>query len=157
MIVQKMRPRAVAAVIAVAALSGLVAACVAPYQPPQQIQQNNPGVTFKYRTDQELIQTGQSANVFCERYRSGARASTFRNDTDGSKVVGYECVPMAPAQVQYIPVTPGMSYSYRSDQELLDGSRNAQAFCANNGQQAVSNITQSVNGVRTVSYQCMPR
>lgn len=152
------RLRSYACAIAVVALAATVAACAAPYQPPTQIQQNNAGVTFKYRTDQELVQTGQSAAAYCERHSAAARAASFRNDADGSKVVAYECLPLTAAQTQYAPVMPGMSYTYRSDQELLDGSRNAQAYCAANGQQqAVSNITQSMNGVRMVTYQCMPR
>jgi len=36
---------------------------------------------------------------------------------------------------------PNVAYSYRTDQELLDASRNAQAYCMNNGsRQVTSNI-----------------
>lgn len=142
---------------AAAVLAGLlVTACAPPYAPPQQVQASNPTVTYKYRGDQELLQADQSAATFCNRYQSVARTASFRNDQDGSKVVVYECVqgPVAP-QPQF---NPNLTYNYQTDQELLNASRNAQAYCMNNGsQQVISNISNNANGTRTVTFQCGPR
>ena len=53
---------------------------------------------------------------------------------------------------------PNLTYSYRTDQELLDASWSAQAYCMNNGsQRAVSNIRTNADGSRTVMFQCTPR
>jgi hypothetical protein len=139
-------------------LAGLLAAsCVPPYSSPQQVQASNPTVTYKYRSDQELLQANQNASTFCNRYQSVARTANFANDPDGSKVVIFECVQTAAAapQPQY---NPNLTYNYRTDQELLDASRNAQIYCMNNGsQQVVSNIVANANGTKTVTFQCSQR
>jgi len=143
---------------AVAMLAGLgLAACTPQYSSPQQVQASNPTVTYKYRTDQELVQANQNAATFCTRYQAVPRTANFTNDPDGSKVVVFECVQTSPApapqpQPQF---NPNLTYNYRTDQELLDASRNAQIYCANNGaQQAISNIVTNANGTKTITFQC---
>lgn len=138
------------------ALAGLLAAaCVPQYSAPQQVAANNPSVTYKYRGDQELFQANQQATMFCNQYQATPRAAGFTNDPDGSKVVIFECtqttMQMAPSQ-QY---SSNLSYSYGSDAELLQASRNAQSYCMNSGQQpVVSNIATGRNGTSTVSFRC---
>ncbi len=57
-----------------------------------------------------------------------------------------------------IQPTPNLTYSYRTDQELLDGSRSAQTYCMGNGMQhAVANISTNANGTKTATFQCSPR
>ena len=68
----------------------------------------------------------------------------------------FECDPnlraAAPRQQAF---NPNLTYSYRTDQELLDASWNAQTYCMNNGsQRAVSNIRTNTDGSRTVVFQC---
>jgi hypothetical protein len=141
-----------------AAVLGLLAASCAPqYSSPQQVQASNPSVTYKYRSDQELLQANQSASTFCNRYQAVPRTANLTNDPDGSKVVVFECVQTTTAA----PVSqfnPNLTYNYRTDQELLDASRNAQIYCMNNGsQQVVSSTATNANGIRTVTFQCSPR
>jgi hypothetical protein len=140
---------------AVAALATLLtAACVAPYQPPQQVQASNPSVTYQYHSDQELLQVNQSASTFCNQYHAEPRPATFTNNPDGSKIVAFECVQMAPV-VQQAPFNTNLNYTYRTDQELLDASRNAQAYCINRGSpQVISNTAINPDGTRTVAFQC---
>jgi hypothetical protein len=140
-------------------LAGLLMAACAPLSsPPRQVQASNPSVTYKYRGDQELLQANQNAATFCNRYQSVPRTANFANDPDGSKVVVFECVQTATAMASPPPSNPNLTYSYRTDQELLDASRNAQTYCMNNGsQQVISNIVTNANGTRTVAFQCSPR
>jgi hypothetical protein len=139
-------------------LAGLMLASCAPqYSSPQQVQETNPSVTYKYTTDQELVQANQSAAIFCSRYQSVQQTASFSNDPDGSRVVVFECVQSLPVAASLPQYNPNLAYSYRTDQELLD-SRNAQIYCRNNGsQQVVSNIVTNANGTRTVTYQCSGR
>jgi hypothetical protein len=124
---------------------------------PQQVQASNPSVTYKYRNDQELVQANQNATTFCGGYQSVPRTARFANDPDGSRVVVFECV-QAPPAAPPPQFNPNLTYSYRSDQELLDASRNAQIYCMNNGSsQVISNISTNANGTRTVTFQCSPR
>ena len=59
------------------------------------------------------------------------------------------------SQPQY---NPNLTYNYRTDQELLDASRNVQTYCMNNGsQQVTSNIVSNTDGTRTVTFRCGPR
>ena len=140
----------------------LAASCAPPYAPPpQQVQASNPTVTYKYHTDQDLLQVDQTAASFCNQYQSVAQAGSFTIDPDGSKVVVFQCVralapAMAPA-VPQAPYNPNLTYTYRTDQDLLDALRNAQTYCANNArQQAVSNITSNANGTKVVTFRCTP-
>jgi hypothetical protein len=144
---------------AAAALAGLMmASCMPQYSSPQQVQSSNPTVTYKYRSDQELAQANQNAATFCNRYQSVPRTANFGNDPDGSRVVVFECVQTSPPTASQPQFNPNLTYSYRTDQELLDASRNAQIYCANNGsQQMISNIVTNANGTKTITFRCSPR
>lgn len=140
-------------------LAGLmVASCAPQYSSPQQVQASNPSVTYKYHSDQELLEVNQSATTFCNQYRASPRPASFANAPDGSKVVIFECVQTTTQMAPSPQFNPNLTYNYRTDQELLDASRNAQIYCMNNGsQQAVSNIVTNTDGTRTVRFQCSPR
>jgi hypothetical protein len=140
-------------------LAGLmVASCAPPYSAPQQVQASNPSVTYKYHNDQELLEVNQSAATFCNQYRAVPRPASFATGQDGSKVVVFECVQTTMPMASPPQFNPNLTYNYRTDQELLDASRNAQIYCTNNGsQQVISNIVTNTNGTRTVTFQCSPR
>jgi hypothetical protein len=140
---------------AVAVLASLMAASCTPQHPaPQQVESSRPTVTYKYHSDEELVQTNQLAVAFCNQYQFVPRTASFANDPDGSKVVIFECVPPStPAPAT--PINPNLTYSYRTDQELLAASRSAQIYCMNNGsRQTISNIVTNPNGTKTVTFQC---
>jgi hypothetical protein len=141
----------------IAAIAALLLAACAPFNrsAPQQVEANNPTVSYKYRNDDELIQTNQLAETFCSQYRLAPRSLGFTRDHAGNNLVNFECVPTlasaAPA------VNPNLTYTYRSDQELLDVSRSAHSYCLNNGSSRVtSDIVSNANGTRTVTFQCNP-
>ena len=141
-------------------LAGLMMASCAELQPssPEQVQTRNPSVTYKYRTDDDLIQAGQRATTYCNQYQSIPRTVSFGNDTDGEKIVVFDCVPASAPMAPRPQFNPNLTYNYRSDQELVDAARNAQIYCMNRGsQQVVSNIVTNANGTRTVTFYCNPR
>jgi hypothetical protein len=70
--------------------------------------------------------------------------------------VVFECVrttlPAPP------PTTPSQSYTYRTDQELVQASQTAGAYCLQYGSQPMtSSIVANPNGTKTVTFQCGPR
>ena len=143
----------------------MTASCGPQYSAPQQTQSSNPSVTYKYHNDQELVQVNQSAAAYCSRYQAVPRTANFTNDPDGSKAVVFECI-QTPPQVVY-PQTSQvvypqpqynsniLTYNYRTDQELLDASRNAQTYCRNSGsQQVISNIVTNSDGSKTITFRC---
>ncbi len=143
----------VAAVVAVV----VVASCAPQYSAPQQVEAKNPSVTYKYQTDQDLVEANQKAVTFCSGYQSTPRAASFSTDSDGRKVVVFDCVPVASMAPPLPPASPNLTYTYRTDQELLDASRNAQLTCMNRGaRQVISNIITNVNGTKSVTFQCSP-
>jgi hypothetical protein len=137
-------------------LAGLIVTSCAPqYSSPQQVQASNPTVTYKYHNDQELIEVHQTAVTFCSQYRAAPRPANFTNAQDGSRVVVFECVQSTMPMVSQPQYNPNLTYNYRTDQELLDASRNVQTYCMNNGsQQVTSNIVANTDGTRTVTFQC---
>jgi hypothetical protein len=117
------------------------------------VQSSNPSVTYNYRTDQELLQANQNATTYCSQYQTAPRTATITNNPDGSKAVVFECVrttfPAPP------PTTPSQSYTYRTDQELVQASQTAGAYCLQYGSQPMtSSIVTNPNGTKTVTFQC---
>jgi hypothetical protein len=132
----------------------LVPACAPMRSAPQQVQASNPTVTYKYRGDQELLDANQKAVTYCGQYRSVVRTGNITSAPDGTKTVVFECVATAPTPPT-LPYSPNVAYAYRSDQELLDASRSADAYCMNNGsQRSMSSTVTNANGTKTVTFQC---
>jgi hypothetical protein len=135
-----------------------IASC-APSHSLQQVKTSNPSVTYEYRGDQELLQAQQNAVTFCNQYQSAPRPARFTSGpNDGSNNVVFECDPNLPTAAPPVQAAgPNLTYSYRTDQELLDASRSAQTYCMVNGSQvAISNIGTNQDGSRTVMFQCTP-
>jgi hypothetical protein len=138
---------------ATALAAALVASCSSHEFAPTQIQASNPTVTYKYHNDDELVQTNQLASEFCSHYQSMPRAERFTKDSDHDNVVVYECVATSRSNMPNF--NPDLTYTYRTDQEILDGSQNAQAYCVNKGSsQVASHIERNNDGTRTVTFQC---
>ena len=143
--------------VKVGAVAVLAAGAVASCAPsPQPVQSSNPTVTYTYRTDQELIQANQRATTYCSQYQTAPRTANITTNPDGSKAVLFECVrttPPAPA-----PAPPSQSYRYRTDQELIQASQTADAYCLRYGSQPImSSIVTNPDGTKTVTFQCGPR
>ena len=137
--------------------AGAVASCGQLASSQQPVQSSNPSVTYNYRTDGELLLANQNATTFCSRYQTTPRTSTLTNNADGSKTVVFECVRTAlPAPA---PVNPNLSYTYRTDQELVQASQTASDYCLRNGSQApmTSRMGTDSGGTKTVTFQCGPR
>jgi len=136
--------------------AGTVAACAQLPSSQQPVQASNPTVTYSYRTDQELLGASQNATTYCGQYQTAPRAATITNNADGSKTAVFECVRTAvPAPA---PVNPNLSYTYRTDQELVQASQTASAYCLRNGSQPMtSSMMANSDGTRTVTFQCGAR
>lgn len=155
--------KTVALCTAATAAAAMLASCAPGPRAAQTVAQSNPSVTYKYRGDQELLGANQQAAAFCNQYGTAPRTASLTNNADGTNTVIFECVktgastsalpPMAP-----LPPNPALTYSYRSDQELLDAGRRADAYCMNYGQRmvATSNIVTNLDGTRTATFQCGP-
>lgn len=144
-------------VSAVALLAaGALASCASLPSSQQPVQSSNPSVTYNYRTDQELLQANQNATTYCSPYQTTPRTSSITTNADGSKAVHFECVRTtlpAPA-----PTPPTQSYTYRTDQELVQASQTASASCPKSSSQPIaSSIVTNSDGTKTATFQCGPR
>lgn len=136
-------------------VGGAVASCAPMATSPQPVQSSNPTVTYNYRTDQELVQANHNATTFCSQYQTTPRTASITNNPDGSRAVVFECVRTASAPPPAPPAPPGQSYTYRTDQELVQASQTASAYCASYGSQPMtSSIVNNPNGTRTVTFRC---
>jgi hypothetical protein len=137
--------------------AGSVAACAQTVPtPPQAVQATSPTVTYNYRTDQELVTANQGATTFCSQYQTVPRTSNITNNSDGSKTVVFECVRTTAAYPAPVPPNPNiLTYSYRTDQELVQASQTASAYCQQNGSLPMtSRVSTNPDGSRTVAFQC---
>jgi len=137
---------------------GSLAACTTQTVPssPQAVQATNPSVTYNYRTDQELVTANQNAATFCSQYQTAPRTYNITSNSDGTKTVVFECVRTTAAIPAPAPVPPApLTYSYRTDQELVQASQTASAYCMQNGALPMtSRVTTNADGSRTVAFQC---
>jgi len=133
-----------------------LAACTQLPSSPQPVQASNPTVTYNYRTDQDLLGASQNAATYCGQYQSTPRTSTLTSNADGSRTVIFECVRTAlPAPA---PVNPNLSYTYRTDQELVQASQTASTYCQRYGSQPMtSSMVGNSDGSRTATFQCGSR
>lgn len=133
--------------------AGAAAACGPLPSSQQPVASSNPSVTYNYRTDAELLQANQNATTYCGQYQSVPRTANIINNPDGSKTVVFECVRTASPPPP--PTTPSLSYTYRTDQELVQASQTASAYCLKYGSQPMtSSIVTNPNGTKTVTFQC---
>jgi len=138
--------------------AGAVASCGPLASSQQPVQSRNPSVTYNYQTDQELLQANQNATTYCGQYQTAPRAATITNNADGSKTAVFECVRTAVPAPPPAPVNPNLSYTYRTDQELVQASQAASAYCLRNGSQPMtSTMMANSDGTRTVTFQCGSR
>lgn len=119
-----------------------------------EIQAANPTVTYRYRGDEELLQANQKASTFCSQYKALPRTVRISDSSSEGRSVLFECVPTNTfAETTFAPNTP---YAYRTDEELIDNSRNAARYCrAQGGENVVSSITTNADGTRTATYRCV--
>jgi hypothetical protein len=126
---------------------------------PRQVHATNPSVSYKYHDDRDLIQANQEAAAYCSRYQSVPQPARFVTDTDGDRLVVFDCVAANTAVVpgatyQQYPHSD-MTYTYRSNEELMAESRGAQAYCMNNGMTLdTQTIVDNRDGTKTVTFQC---
>jgi exopolysaccharide biosynthesis predicted pyruvyltransferase EpsI len=136
--------------------AGAVASCGPLPSSQQPVQSTNPSVTYNYRTDQELLKANQNATTYCSQYQTTPRTANITNNPDGSKAVVFECVRTTRSVPP--PTTPSQSYTYRTDQELVQASQTAGAYCLQySSQPMTSSIVTNPNGTKTVTFQCGPR
>ena len=136
--------------------AGTVAACAQWPSSQQPVQASNPSVTYKYRTDQELLTASQNATTYCGQYQTAPRTAGLTNNPDGSKTVVFECVRTALSASA--PINPNLSYTYRTDQELVQASQTANAYCLKYGSQPMtSNMVTNSDGTKSVTFQCGSR
>jgi hypothetical protein len=141
--------------------AGAIASCSGPSLPSSQqpVQASNPSVTYNFRTDEELLQASRNATTYCSQYQTLPRTGNITNNPDGSKAVVFECVrtalPSPPLPSPAPPPPPNLSYTYRTDQELVQASQTAGAHCARYGSQPMTSVTAiNADGSRTVTFQC---
>ncbi len=111
-------------VAAILAAAGAASSCVASSSSHslEQVRASPPSVTYAYDDDEELLQAEQNALTFCSRYNSTPEPARITSSSNvGTKDVTFECGPNPPAAVVVPQPVPGpnLTYSYRTDQELL--------------------------------------
>ena len=142
--------------LAAAMAAMLVSSCAPPPPPPEKVDESRPTVTYKYSSDQELVEVRPRAARFCAQYESVPRTRHLSTAPDGKRIVMFECVKsLAPFPPH--PRRAHLTYTYNSDRELLDAIQMAHDYCRKNGaRDVVSNITTRPNGVKTVRFRCSP-
>lgn len=155
MIANACRPKASTAAI----LAGLLISSCAPITaPPEKVDQTPPTVTYEYTTDQELVNVRPRAVEYCSRYQAVPHAIRFSTRPDtGRRIVVFECVDTVPPVATAVPPSPPLTYTYRTDGELLSALQSAHGYCVRNGgRDVVSNIVTNPDGSKTVTFRCSP-
>lgn len=154
------RVKAKGTLLSAAVVAGALAAC-APMDPPgpEQVHANNPSVTYTYSTDEQLLLATQKAASYCDRYTTTVpKSGSITANPDGTNSISFECVPVkAPGPaVAATPSALPMTYTYRSTEELLHASQDAEAMCMRFGKRAKATITTNPDGSKTATFICVP-
>jgi hypothetical protein len=144
-----------------AAIAASALAACAPLSPPgpEQVYANNPGVTYNYSTDEQLLEANQKAAAYCHQYQTTIpRSGAITAHPDGTYSVSFECVPVTPPgpTVAMTPSALPMTYTYRTTQELLHASQDAEAMCLRYGKRSNATIVTNVDGSKTATFTCVP-
>lgn len=163
--IHAMPSRRVPAAVAALALVALIGACAPTTPPPQQTSSSQPKVAYSYTTVQDLLDVSRTAEGYCANYATRPRKSGTVQNPDGTATVEFTCdqpidkspfAAVAPAPAPR-PMPQTISYSYRTDQELLDATRGAQTYCQQFGTIARSGpLTRNADGTATVIFDCRP-
>ena len=145
-----------AAVLALICLTGV--GCGPEYSvpiEPEVIRTEAPKVSYKYDSDEALLEANNEARTYCSQYAStpNIQGSIIRNP-DGTKSVTFECVKAGLPTPQVIPP---MSCRYLTDEELLQAMRSADIYCASLGKIASTTIVVNPDSTKSLNYQCIPR
>jgi hypothetical protein len=152
------------ALIAVA----FVTACEPMHRTAQEVEARPPKVSYKYSSDDGLVEANAKARTYCSQYASAPSIQgSVSHNQDGTRTATFECVkttavvtppPVATAPAPVPAPSRGYyNYSYRSDAELLQAIQSADSYCARTGQIASSSIITNTDGTKTLTYQCVPR
>jgi hypothetical protein len=149
------------------AVVGCAAAGLAACAPPagEATSAGRPNVSYAYTTDRELVDISRRAEAYCRTYGGWPRTTNVISRGDGTQAISYECDPVAPpATVATVapvpaplplPARPTVAYSYRTDQELVDATRNAETQCRQmDARSRTTAINANVDGSRTVVFAC---
>jgi hypothetical protein len=143
----------------------VIAACEPMHQTAQEVKTSPPKVSYKYTTDEGLLEANAKARTYCSQYAAtpSIRGSVTQN-SDGTKTATFECVKTAavvgPSQTPAPVPAPSRGYynfGYNSDAELLQAIQSADAYCARTGQIASTNIVTNPDGTKNLTYQCVAR
>jgi hypothetical protein len=138
----------------------MVAACAEQTSPPREVASQTPRITYKYKGDRELMAANDKAATYCSQYHAVPHTADIEESNNGGKEVTFDCIASAPATVAAVPPTvvdSNLAYPYRTDQELLNASRNADAYCLDHGaQRATATFVTNLDGTKTVTFQCVP-
>ncbi len=133
-----------------------VVACAPVSTPPEpvQVEAGAPEVSYKFYTDEELIEANNRARAYCNQYASTpSMQGKITTNQDGSKTVTFQCLQAAPQA----PAPPLETNTYHTDNDLLQTMNSAEAYCARSGQVASFNVSTSAAGTQTLTYRCIPR
>ena len=145
--------------MAIGVLSAAALAACASSGPsqPQRVSSENPKVTYKYDSDQELLGASEQAAEFCRQYAGTTpQPGPIVDNNDGSESVVFECVPVGGTSSTAAASLPPMTYTYRTSQELLQVSQSAESVCNEMGKHATATIETNVDGTKTVTFKCTP-
>jgi hypothetical protein len=128
------------------------------------VQSNPPEVRYNYTTDDGLIAANEKARAYCSQYASAPSIKgSIITRSDKTKTVTFECVKSAtvvsttPLQAYSLPSPSPTGYVYRSDEELLRSVEATDAYCERTGQNASTRIVTTPDGVKILTFQCVPR
>lgn len=147
--------------IGILAVAAAVACTPVYHNEAHEVDARQPMVRYDFSTDEGLIEANSKARTYCGQYAATpSMQGTITGNSDGSQTVTFNCIKTAAATPyppsSHQPMSP-MSYSYRTDAELLQAIESADAYCARSGQVASSSIVNNPGGTKSLTYKCIQR
>lgn len=140
-----------------AALIVLVA-CTHARDGAQQVDEDDPTVTYQYSDKEGLLNASFQAEAHCRQFNAWPHIEEVDEGRRGSGEATFTCSreqPREAPRTNTLPRDPSRSYNYHDQQSLIEASMEAQRYCARYGAEARAVVGGLDEQRQTAAFECV--
>lgn len=148
--------RATRAVLAAALVT--VVACAHTRDGAQQVDEDNPTVTYQYSDTEGLLDASFQAETHCRQFNAWPEIDEVDQSRRGSGEVTFTCNRQQQREAprtHTLPRDPARSYNYHDQQSLIEATMEAQRYCARYGAEARAVVGGLDEQRQSATFECV--
>lgn len=143
-----------------AAILVIVVACTHTRDGAQQVDEDNPTVTYEYSDNDGLFNASFQAEAHCRQFNAWPNIQEVNEGRRGSGEVTFACSreqSREAPRTHILPTDPVRNYNYHDQQSLIEATMQAQRYCARYNAEARAVIGGLDEQRQTASFECVRR